>query len=221
MFKLGIVGNVSTQRNTPKIYYSFGGKALSLLSIFNRIQKRPQGNIIGSCVVNLNLTGNPLYTRIVSVRSEKQKNQWLALLTTDLTLSEEEIITLYGKRWDIEVFFKMIKSFLKLAREFQVRSYDALIVHTSIVFIRYIMLAVVARRNTDPRTFGELFYACYDEIQDMTLMEALALLLELLKSTMKQVLVLSEDKVKELLSYFVNSLPAWLKGKVLLLNCES
>ena len=121
----------------------------------------------------------------------------------------------------MDAFFKMIKSFLKLTREFQVRSYDALVSHTSMVFIRYIMLAVVARRNTDPRTFGELFYAIYDEIQDTTLMEALALLLELFKSTMKQVLVLSEEKVKELLSYFVNSLPAWLKEKVLLLNCES
>jgi len=83
------------------------------------------------------------------------------------------------------------------------------------------MLAVVARRNADPRTFGELFYSIYDEIQDITLMEALALLLDLLKSTMKNFLVLSEDKVKELLIYFVNSLPAWLRGKVLLLNCES
>ena len=172
-------------------------------------------------VANLNLTGKPLLARMVLVRSEKQKSQWLALLTTDLTLSEEEIVTLYGKRWDIEVFFKMAKSFLKLAREFQVRSYDALVAHTSIVFIQYIMLSVVSRRNQDPRTIGELFYACCDEIQDMTLMDTLALLLELLKSTMKQVLVLSEDKVKELLSYFVNSLPAWLKGKVLLLNCES
>ena len=208
-------------KNTPKIYFSFGGKALSLSSLFNRIQKRPHGNIIGSAVVNLNLTGKPLLARIILVRNEKQKSQWLALLSTDLSLSEDEIITLYGKRWDIEVFFKMVKSFLKLTREFQVRSYDALVTHTSIVFIRYIMLAVVARRNTDPRTFGELFYACYDEIQDITLMEALALLLELLKSTMKNFLVLSEDKVKELLFYFVNSLPAWLRGKVLLLNCES
>lgn len=115
----------------------------------------------------------------------------------------------------------MVKSFLKLTREFQVRSYDALVTHTHIVFIRSIMLAVVARRNADPRTFGELFYACYDEIQDITLMKALSLLLDLLKSTMKNFLVLSEDKVKELLIYFVNSLPAWLRGKVLLLNCES
>ena len=52
-------------------------------------------------------------------------------------------------------------------------------------------------------------------------MEALALLLELFKSTMKEVLVLSEEKVKELLSYFVSSLPLWLREKMLLLNCES
>ncbi|MDD3714848.1 MAG: hypothetical protein PHU16_08370 [Atribacterota bacterium] len=56
----------------------------------------------------------------------------------------------------------MIKSFLKLTREFQVRFLDVLVSHISIVFIRSIMLAVVARRNADPRTFGELFYACYD-----------------------------------------------------------
>ena len=37
-------------------------------------------------------------------------------------------------------------------------------------------------------------------------------------STMKEVFVLSEEKVKELLIYFVNSLPAWLKGKVLVLD---
>jgi hypothetical protein len=101
-------------KNTPKIYYSFGGKALALSSLFNRIQKRPYGNIIGSGVVNLNLTGKPLLARIVFVRSEKQKSQWLALLSTDLTLSEDKIVTLYGKRWDIEVFFKMVKSVLKL-----------------------------------------------------------------------------------------------------------
>jgi len=179
-------------KNTSKIYYSFGGKPLSLSSLLTRIQKRPHGNIIGSGVVNLNLTGKPLLARIVFIKSKHQKSQWLALLSTDLSLSEEEIVTLYGKRWDIEVFFKMVKSFLKMAREFQVRSYDALIAHTSMVFIRYIMLAVVSRRNQGPRTIGEFFYACCDEIPDITLMEALTLLLELLKSTIKQVLVLSE-----------------------------
>jgi hypothetical protein len=139
----------------------------------------------------------------------KPKSQWLALLAADLSLAEEEILILYGKRWDVDAFFKMIKSFLKLTREFQVRFLDALVSYISIVFIRFIMLAVVARRNADHRTFGEHFYTIFDEIQDMThMVVALSLLLELFKSTMKQVFVLSEEKIKELLIYYVNSLPA-------------
>jgi uncharacterized protein with von Willebrand factor type A (vWA) domain len=109
----------------------------------------------------------------------------------------------------MDAFFKMIKSFLKLTREFQVRFLDVLVSHISIVFIRSIMLAVVARRNADHRTFDEHFYTIFDEIQDMTQMVvALSLLLELFKSTMREVFVLSEEKIKELLIYFVNSLPA-------------
>ena len=87
-------------KNTPKTYSSFDGKARALSSLFNRTQKRLSSTIIGSGVVSLNLTGKPLSARIVLVRSKKQKNQWLALLPTNLSLSEDKIITLYGKRWD-------------------------------------------------------------------------------------------------------------------------
>jgi len=62
----------------------------------------------------------------------------------------------------------MVKSFLKLAREFQDQSYDALVAHTSMVFIRYNMLAVVNRSNQDPHTIEEFFYADCDEIPDIS-----------------------------------------------------
>lgn len=48
----------------------------------------------------------------------------------------------YKRRWDIEVFFKMAKSFLNLARECQGRSYDDLVAHAAVVCCRYIMLAL-------------------------------------------------------------------------------
>jgi hypothetical protein len=169
-----IISGVYAQKHPKDLLFFWWKSSFSFLS-FHQNSEKTTRQYHWISVVNLNLTGKPLLARIVFVRSEKQKSQWLALLSTDLSLSEDEIVTLYGKRWDIEVFFKMVKSVLKLTREFQVRSYDALVSHTSIVFIRYIMLAVIARRNTDPRTFGELFYACYDEIQDITLMEALTL----------------------------------------------
>ena len=54
--------------------------------------------------------------------------------STDVSLSEEEIIRIYGKRWDIEVFFKTCKSYLHLIKECRSLSYDALTAHVSIVF---------------------------------------------------------------------------------------
>lgn len=58
---------------------------------------------------------------------DRNSRKWLALLSTDTGLTADEIVKLYGRRWDIEVFFKMAKSFLGLAKEFQSRSYDALV----------------------------------------------------------------------------------------------
>ena len=52
-------------------------------------------------------------------------------------LSEEEIIRIYGKRWQIEVFFKTCKSYLQLVSECHSLTYDALTAHVAIVFVRY------------------------------------------------------------------------------------
>ena len=38
-------------------------------------------------------------------------------ICTDTVLSEEGIIRIYGKLWDIEVFFKACKSYLHLVKE--------------------------------------------------------------------------------------------------------
>ncbi|MFB6060216.1 transposase, partial [Lactobacillus delbrueckii subsp. lactis] len=64
---------------------------------------------------------------------------------------------IYGKRWDIEVFFKTCKSFLKLGTEYHGLSYDALTAHTAFVFLRYMFMSVEKRDDEDDRTIGELF----------------------------------------------------------------
>ena len=98
---------------------------------------RKESIIKASVVVELR-SGLPV--RIVFVRN-RQKRGWLALLSTDLELSPEEIVQTYGKRWDIEVFFKMAKHYLKLEKEMQMRDYDGLVSHTTIVMIRYLFLS--------------------------------------------------------------------------------
>ncbi|EGD26474.1 transposase [Lactobacillus delbrueckii] len=74
-----------------------------------------------------------------------------------MTIDENEIIRIYGKRWDIEVFFKTCKSFLKLGTEYHGLSYDALTAHTAFVFLRYMFMSVEKRDDEDDRTMGELF----------------------------------------------------------------
>ncbi|WP_269085183.1 hypothetical protein [Neomoorella mulderi] len=41
----------------------------------------------------------------------------------------------------------MCKSFLGLAKEFQVRDYDAMVAHTTLVCVRYILLSIENRRK--------------------------------------------------------------------------
>ena len=77
----------------------------------------------------------------------------------------------------IEVFFKVCKSYLKLSKESRSLSYDALTAHVSIVFTRYMMLAVQERKCIDDRSLGELFFMSIDELADITLSTSLTLIL--------------------------------------------
>lgn len=89
-----------------------------------------------------------------------------AFICTNPDLSEEEIIRIYGKRWQIEVFFKTCKSYLNLVGECHSLSYDALTAHVAIVFARYMMLALEQRKDQDHRTHGEIFFFLIDELPD-------------------------------------------------------
>ena len=82
-----------------------------------------------------------------------------------------------GKCRGIEVFFKVCKSYLKLSKESRSLSYDALTAHVSIVFTRYMMLAVHERKCIDDRSLGELFFMSIDELADITLSTSLTLIL--------------------------------------------
>ena len=60
---------------------------------------------------------------------DRRGKGWLAILSTDITLSDEEIVRIYGKRWDIEVFFNMEKQYLDLVKGVQIRDFDGLIAY--------------------------------------------------------------------------------------------
>jgi hypothetical protein len=113
-----------------------------------------------------------LRVRIIFIK-HRHKPEWLAILSTNLNIADEEIIRIYGKRWDIEVFFKVVKSYLQLAKGIQVKSYDALIAHTTIVFTRYLLFSCQQRQAVDERALDGVFRACVQELKDLTLADAI------------------------------------------------
>jgi len=201
-----------------KTTYDYQGVQVTLNELYKSLRKRSgQAKILASCVVTLGRAadGGAIMAKIVFVRNRSSRN-WLALLSTDIRLADEEIIKLYKRRWDIEVFFKMTKSFLNLAKEYQSRSYDALVAHTTIVFSRYVMLAVSQRTNKDPRTLGRLFHAGCDELRQVSFAEALTMLLGLFQQMLKEIPASIAGRIQAQLDSFVAGIPVMLQRMLLI-----
>ncbi|WP_165791998.1 IS4 family transposase, partial [Desulfocucumis palustris] len=194
-------------KSTKKIHYTYKGEKMTLGTLYKELLKKPgKAKVLANAIVQIGKDsgGNPVTARILFIRDRNRSKKWLALLATDLELTAKEIIQTYGKRWDIEVFFKTTKSFLNLAKKFQGRSYDSMVAHTTIVFCRYILLALENRESKDPKTLGNLFYLCCDELQDISFAEAFQLLLTMLKNTLRKYLTITDCALQDLINDFIS-----------------
>jgi len=197
--------------------FTWKGKYLNLENLYARVSRRiPKEDDKTSVIVKTN-SGTKL--KIVFVRSSHKTRDWLAIATTDLSLRNDEIITLYARRWDIEVFFKTVKSHLGFAKEFSGRSYDMMCAEVAIVFTRYIMLAVTVRNETDMRTAGDLFFFVYDELREFSLVEALLIIMEYFEETIDK--FVNSRRIDAAKSFFFSVLPAWFKDFFAVYCCES
>jgi hypothetical protein len=158
---------------------------------------------------------------IVFIRHRSKKNEWLAILSTDQTLSAPDIIRIYQMRWEIEVFFKCAKSLLRLQKEFQGRSYDLLVSHTTIVFSRYILLAWQHRQSTDQRTFGGLFYLLCDEVGTLDWAVALQQLVDLITEIAAKTGKKISSLIHRQLQHWIAGLPNYIKPYLSISCCES
>ena len=160
---------IAMTKKSTRIHYVFQGKRQSVMDIYKSCKKRRgRSKYLLSVEITVEKDGESIPAKLVYVRNRNKKNDWLVLISTDTTLSEDEIIRLYGKRWDIEVFFKVCKSYLKLGKECRSLSYDAMTAHVAVVFTRYMMLSLERRQNEDHRSLGELFLLTCDELTDIT-----------------------------------------------------
>lgn len=196
---------IAMVKRSSKVFYEYKGERLSIKQIYSRNRKRRgRSKYLLSITVMIGKGKEKIPARIVCVRNKSKKKDWLALVSTDLNLTEEEIVQTYGKRWDIEVFFKTCKSYLKLAKETRSTSYDALNAHVALVFTRYMILSISQRSNEDDKTICEIFYYLANELEDLAFSHSLGLLMLAMLDTVAEFFQISETKLAEFKSSFVH-----------------
>ena len=202
-------------KKTPKMFFRYNGEDMSLITIYNQNKKRRgRSRYLLSVLVDVVKDGKMIPAKVVYVRNRSKRKEYLCIISTDTALDENEIIRIYGKRWDIEVFFKICKSYLNLSRECNALSYDAITAHTAVVFTRYMMLSLENRESNDNRSLGELFLYFSDEMADITWIQAFQMLLQMFRSVLCDNTELSEEKISELVDAFMDTLPALLKTQL-------
>jgi hypothetical protein len=206
---------IAMVKKTPKMFFRYNGEDMSLISIYNKNKKRRgRSRYLLSVMVDVVKDGNIIPAKVVYVCNRNKRKEYLCIISTDTELDENEIIRIYGKRWDIEVFFKVCKSYLHLSKECRSISYDAMTAHTAVVFTRYMMLSVENRESNDERSLGELFLYFSDEMSDITWIQAFQLLLQMFRTLLADNLDIADDEITALVDAFMDAIPTLLKTKL-------
>ena len=206
--------SIAMIKKSSRIRYEYEGQMLSIKKIYGICKKR-RGRSRYLLSVNVMIgKEQKIPAKIVCVRNKRNKKDWIAFICTNPDLSEEEIIRIYGKRWQIEVFFKTCKSYLNLVGECHSLSYDALTAHVAIVFARYMMLALEQRKDQDHRTLGEIFFFLTDELADITFGESLQIILKAMFEGIYTVFQVTEAQIDAFIDIFVDRLPDFIQNSL-------
>ena len=193
--------SIAMIKKSSRIYYEYEGKQLSIKKIFGICKKR-RGRSKYLLSVNVMVGKEKLPAKIVCVRNKKNKKDWIAFICT------------YGKRWQIEVFFKTCKSYLNLISECHSLTYDALTAHVAIVFTRYLMIAMEQRRNEDDRTLGEIFYFFTDELRDISFGESFQIIITAMIDSVCAIFQPTEEQLELFIEMFVGRLPEYIRNSL-------
>ncbi len=86
--------------------------------------------------------------------------------------------------------------------------------HTTIVCLRYQLLAVAVRDEADDRTIGTLFWAMCDEMADLRFVEVWHLLMVTLWAALSEELHPSDTEFNRLLTVFLGRISVSLRRKL-------
>ena len=88
--------SIAMIKKSSRVFYEYEGEKLSLNKIYGICKKR-RGKSKYLLSVNVMIgKDQKIPAKIVCVRNKKKKNDWIAFICTNPSLSEEEIIRIYG-----------------------------------------------------------------------------------------------------------------------------
>ncbi len=150
---------ISRMANNNKIW-NFLGKEKTLEAIYNKFKetKTAKPGKYGkkikftyfSVVVEHKNAGK---LKIVFI---KTKEKLIPIVSTDLEISDEEIIEIYKRRWDIEQGYKELREHFGFGKE-ENRIYEALIARITLSMFTYNIVSYINRVSNEPKTIGGLF----------------------------------------------------------------
>ena len=193
---------------------------MDVKEIYSRNKKRRGTSryLLSVSVVVMDSTGTAIPAKLVYARNHSNRKDWVCFVCTDTSLSEKEILEAYMLRWNIETYFKLTKSYLKLRTECHSTSYDAITSHMVVVSIRYMILAVERFKNSDNRSIEDLFYGVQRGIVNELIDCAIVLMIDTLLDSIKEYYNASESQVAELVCVFISKLPENWKNRFQILK---
>jgi len=109
--------------------------------------------------------GKALALDIEKIEKEERFDGYYAIVTSELNMSDEQIIDTYRGLWEIEETFKITKSDL-LARPVYVSNYDHIDAHFLICFIALVILRLI-QKQTGKLYSAETIIDCLNKLECM------------------------------------------------------
>ena len=106
------------------------------------------------------MVSNGYTLRLVSIKKGIDDYEYL---TNIYDLPDEYIDEIYGKRWSIEEFFKIMKKYLKL-NHFMSRKINGIMIQIFLALIAYLILLLIQSSLNIYRTLPEIIRAIRNEV---------------------------------------------------------
>ena len=197
--------------------WQFTGKDRTLQSLYvqankTKASKLSNYNSIKYSYVSIISTHKTLGR--VKVVFIKTKENLIPILSTNVSLSDIEIINTYKKRWNIEQGYKDLREYFQFGKE-ENRIFEALIARITLSFLAYNLTSYINRINNEPQTLGNLFRDLECQLDTLTI--SMELFLKILEQLIQSTQIVKRNKDLELI---INVLRIHTK-KQLGFMCES